>query len=117
MICYSGLAEQCTRWIVADVVGRSQGGHLARISPMAYLAEMALSWSLDIPRFGDAELASKWLQHQIAKCDDKAFGRRFADSCPVSGLKAEDYRHRMIEAAGFTNFDRRQSSVRTETDH
>lgn len=63
---------------------------------------MSLRWSLDLPRFGDWQQLSNWLQEQIAKCNDEAFGQRFAASCAVRGCDAESYRHRLLNVGGET---------------
>ena len=61
-----------------------------------YALRMPQPWSIDLPRFGDAKQFAEWLQEQLAKCDDEAFGRRFAASCPVAGIPAEAYLHRKL---------------------
>jgi GNAT superfamily N-acetyltransferase len=67
-----------------------------------YAPMMAHHWSLDLPRFGDAKQLSKWLQLQLAKCDDESFGLLFAKSCSVPGLQPEEYRHRILKLCGET---------------
>lgn len=69
---------------------------------LPYTARMCISWCSDIPRFGDADQYSKWLKEQHDKCNDEAFGQRFAASCPVPGLMAEAYQHRRFEVGGET---------------
>jgi len=45
---------------------------------------------------------SDWLEKQLALCDDDDFARRFAASCPVSGLNCKAYRHRKLDVNGET---------------
>jgi len=63
---------------------------------------MSTPWCLDIPRFGNPARVSAWLKKQLALCDDDAFARRFAASCPVSGLDFDTYRHRTLDVEGET---------------
>jgi GNAT superfamily N-acetyltransferase len=61
---------------------------------------MSIPWYLDLPRFGDPGRVSDWVEKQLALCDDDAFARSFAASCPVSGLGSDAYRHRKLEVEG-----------------
>lgn len=73
---------------------------IVRIDSPTYTAGMDIPWSLNLPRFGDAEQKSKWLQRQVAKCDDAKFGRDFAEYCPVPGVEPEAYQHRILNVDG-----------------
>lgn len=61
---------------------------------------MDIPWSLNLPRFGDAERKSDCLQRQVAKCEDAKFGRDFAEYCPVPGIEPEAYQHRILSIDG-----------------
>ncbi len=61
---------------------------------------MPIPWSLDLPQFGDSARVSGWLEKQLSLCDDEAFARGFAASCPVSGLSPEAYSHQVLDVEG-----------------
>ncbi|QDU47336.1 hypothetical protein Mal52_58650 [Symmachiella dynata] len=61
---------------------------------------MPIPWCLDPPPFGDSARVSSWLEKQLSLCDDEAFARGFAASCPVSGLSPEAYSHQVLDVDG-----------------
>ncbi|TWU13417.1 hypothetical protein CA54_22520 [Symmachiella macrocystis] len=61
---------------------------------------MPIPWCLDPPPFGESARISGWLEKQLALCDDEAFARGFAASCPVSGLSPDAYSHRILDVEG-----------------
>ena len=63
---------------------------------------MSIPWCSELPRFGDPARVTDWLEKQLALCDDDAFARSFAASCPVSGLNCNAYRHRKLDVDGET---------------
>ena len=57
-------------------------------------------WSIELPKFGDAEQFTTWSGEQFARCDDSGFGQRFAEACPLPGIDPPAYQHRMLEFGG-----------------
>lgn len=63
---------------------------------------MSEQWSLALPTHGDGEQLDAWLQEQLRRCDEQAFGHTFAASCAVPGCPPEAYLHRLLEVDGET---------------
>lgn len=57
---------------------------------------MTYQWSNPVPNDSDPQRRADWLQHQVDRCHDEEFGEEFARSCPVEGVSADAYRHRML---------------------
>ncbi|MBD3676342.1 MAG: GNAT family N-acetyltransferase [Planctomycetaceae bacterium] len=57
---------------------------------------MTYSWSNPVPRYGDLDRHQNWLQGQLDRCDDREFGHDFARHCPLDGVDADAYQHRVL---------------------
>lgn len=69
---------------------------------MKYVDQTGLSWSLALPRFGDANRFSTWVQEQLSRCSEEEFGRRFAAACGLTGIHAREFQHRKLSVSGQT---------------
>lgn len=51
---------------------------------------------LPLPKYGSTQQWQRWIESQLARCDDTEFAKRFAGWVPIAGVPASAYQHRVI---------------------
>lgn len=59
-------------------------------------SSIQFDWPLGGPRFGNPATFQGWLTAQLARQHDESFAEGFAKACPVAGVSAQAYLHRLL---------------------
>jgi hypothetical protein len=63
---------------------------------------MSIDWSNELPPHGSPVIYRDWLDTQLKRCKDSNFAREFSEACPLVGVQASAYSHRLLEIGSAT---------------